>query len=464
VEESIRASRACFNAEPHRNLETYLKLIVRFSTPEPRDTFRLYQDAAAKVIGGAAIETVLSGSEFKLNHGEVSHDQFWRVLASQSYEFKSSVADDSIDTLAKYLPKYSSIDIDGRGLRHRSIYTLIRLLDRAGWGRTSSKRLPNTPENVIEIASRIYGEDKYTGHGLIDLLAEDARGVPGLYDLLLFRLQCSADRQGQIYNFHTALIVHDDMSTPTTGLVSGLAIAGMRTISQRIFALFKSRYIDTKRNLFDDVDEVPDTMFLGDSAEFFYSEAAKNGSEGRLQDLIGGTRSLSKTFIVYQLANRQAGLGSGVGCGYYDSAGTADEGEIARLMNDYVFDFCFNPAIKEQNAEHFLDYCLSSLTSGFLSGCDEDGYHPTQQGLANELNVDKLVDYWEQHGGKIKARNFNLFDKRVVTFSYVAMYADDLPRVFDVLDQIQSEKKAERQSKSDKASGEFITALPTENL
>lgn len=464
VEESVRASRACFNAKPHRNLEAYLKLIIRFSTPEPRDTFRLYQDAVAKVIGGANIDTVLSDSEFKLSQGEVAHDQFWRILVSQSYEFKSVAADDSIDTLVKYLPEYSSVDIDGRGLRHRSIYTLIMLLDRAGWGRTGGKRIPNTPENVIEIACRIYGENKYTGRGLIDRLAEDARGVLGLYDVMLFRLQCSADRQGQIYNLHTALIVHDDMSAPTTGLVSSLAIAGMRTVSQRIFALFKSKYIDTQRNLFDDVDAIQDTILLGDSAEFFYSEAVKNGSKEKLQNLIGGTRSLSKTFIVYQLANRQAGIGSGVGCGYYDISGTADRGEIARLMNDYVFDFCFNPAVKEKNAEHFLDYCLCNLTSGFLSGDDEDGYHPTQQGLAHELNADKLADYWEKHGGVIKARKFNLSDKRVVTFNYVATYAVDLPRVFDVLDQIQSRKETERRSKSDSASGEFITALPTDNL
>lgn len=463
VEESVQASRACFNAEPHRNLETYLKLIVRFATPEPRDTFRLYQDAVAKVIGGATIETVLSDSEFKLNHGEVEHDQFWRILASQSYELKSVTAEDSIATLVKYLPEYSSVDYEGRGLRHRSVYTLIRLLDRAGWGRTSGKRLPNTPANVIEIANRIYGEDKYIGRGLIDVLMEDARGVLGLYDVMLFRLQCSADRQGQIYNLHTALIVHDDMSAPTSGLVSRLAIAGMRTISQRIFKLFKARYIDTRRNLFDEVDTVPDTKFLGASAEFYISEAAKNGSEGKLQDLIGGTRSMGKTFIVYQLANRLAGLGSGVGCGYYDIAGSADNGEIAALMNDYVFDVCFDPAIKAKNAEHFLNYCLCNLTSGIWSGGDEDGYHPTQQGLANELNADKLAEYWKKNGGEIKARKFNLSDKKVTTLSYVASYAIDLPLVFDVLDKIQSEKEIERQSKSNNAPGEFITALPIDN-
>lgn len=306
-----------------------------------------------------------------------------------------------------------------------------------------------TPENIVEIAHRIYGEDTHAGRALIDRLAAEDRGVLGWSDLILFRLQCSADRQGQIYNLHTALIVHDDMNAPTSGLVTGLAISGMRTISQRIFALFKSRYIDTRRNLFDDVDAVPDAKILGDAAQYYFSEAAKNETERKLRDLVEGTRSSTKTFIVYQLANRQAGTGSGVGCGYYDTAGTVDGGEIATLMNHYMFDVCFNPEIKEQNAEYFLDYCLCNLTSGFWSGGDEDGYYPTQQSLVSGLNAGMLADYWAKHEKAIKARNFTASDKRVVTFNYAATYADDLRRVFDVLDQIQSEKETESQGKNE---------------
>jgi len=440
VDEGVRESRACFNNEHHRSLEKFLKLIVRFATPELRTTFRFYQDAVAKVIAGEKVETVLSESEFTLDRGEDAHDQFWRILVSQSSEFKNVAVDDSIDTLVKYLPRYSSLEADGWGLRHTSIYNLIRLLDQAGWGRTRGKRLPNTHENVIEIAHRIYGEEKHTGRGLIDRLAEQTRGVLGLSDLMLFRLECSADRQGQIYNLYTALIVHDDMNAPTTGLVvQRLAVAGMRTISQRVFELFKARYIDTKKNLFDDVDAVSDAALLG--AAFY--ETAKNGAEGKLQDLIEVTRSSTKSFIVYQLANRQAGSASGVGCGYYDVAGAADNGEIASLMNDYLFNVCFNLAVNEQNAEHFLDYCLRKLTSRF--GSNEDGYHPTQQGLAGGLNAGMLADYWAKNGKTVKARNLTSVDKRVVTPNYAATYKDHLPRVFDVLDQIQSESKVSAQ-------------------
>ena len=82
------------------------------------------------------------------------------------------------------------------------------------------------------------------GRGLLKRLASPDRGVLGWNDLMLFRLLCSADRGGQLYNLHTALIVHQDMTAPTSGLVSTLALMGMRTLSQQVFAHFKRAYIE----------------------------------------------------------------------------------------------------------------------------------------------------------------------------------------------------------------------------
>ena len=262
-------------------------------------------------------------------------------------------------------------------------------------GRTERKRYPNSSEYIIEIAHRIYGENEHKGRGLIDRLADADRGVLGLNDLILFRLQCSADRQGQVHNLHNALIVHDDMNALTTGPVNALAIAGMRTISQRVFALFKSRYIDVKENLFDDIDVISKAELLGSAS----IESAINENERGGQDSIEKTRSAIKSFVVYQLINRQAGQGSGVGCGYYDLVGAADKGDIAALMNDYLFEICFNPEIEENNTEHFLDYCLCKLTSGIWSGGDEEeGYHHPclEKGVKLGLNF-KILIYGGNH-------------------------------------------------------------------
>jgi hypothetical protein len=439
LDESVLVSRACFNQEPNRNLEKYLKLIVRFASPAPLDTFKFYQDAVIKVISGISVSKVLSEPNFNLNSNELAHDEFWRVLIGQSHEFNQAVADDSINTLIRFLPKYSSIYTrNSRGLRSSSIYNLVRLLDRAGWGRTDKKRLPNSPENIIEIAYRIYGEDKHTGQSLIDQLSRLDRGVLGLENLMLFRLQCSADRQGQIYNLHNSLIIHDDIEARTTGLVSGLAITGMRTISQRVFSIFKSRYIDVKQNLFDDIDGISNSKILGTTE--VEGEIDRENEIG--QDSFEATRSMIKSFIVYQLINRQAGSGSGVGCGYYDLEGTADNGQIAVLMNDYLFEFCFNPEIKEKNAEHFLDYCLRNFTSEFWAEDNENGYHPSPKSLTSELISARLVSYWTKNRKTIMSRNFTSFDKRIVTLSYIATYKEDLPPVFEVLDQIKAEAEA----------------------
>lgn len=266
IEPSVRASRACFNHEGSRNLENYLKLIVRFATPEPQDTFALYQKAVEEVMKGKKISIILSSENFDLVVHERAHDQFWRLLVNSSSSFNQVAAEDAINTLVEYLPRYASIGRFDGSLRHRSIYSLLRLLDRAGWGRTDSKRLENSNENVVEIARRIFGTEEYKNKGLLDRLAGAERGALGWNDLMLFRLQCSADRQGQLYNLQKALIVFDHPKAATSGMVSGLAIMGMRRISQVVFAKFKADYIDRKVNFYSAVDAIPvenfDTMGL----------------------------------------------------------------------------------------------------------------------------------------------------------------------------------------------------------
>ena len=144
VDEAVLASRACFNQDGFRNLEGYLKLIVRFVVPEPQATFVLYQNAVEQAKEGIPITSILMSPEFRSERWEEAHDKFWSLLVNQSYNLKSSAANEAIDTLVAYLPRYSSIDSDDRALRKRSVYSLLRLLDRAGWGRTSGRRLPNT--------------------------------------------------------------------------------------------------------------------------------------------------------------------------------------------------------------------------------------------------------------------------------------------------------------------------------
>ena len=443
IEESVLRSRACFNKGDTRNLESFLKLIVRFATPEPQETFVLYQTAVDQVRKGRSIASVLAEAEFALERTETAHDQFWRVLVNQAHDFTSPTAEDAIETLVEYLPRYSSFDNDDRGLRPRSIYSLLRLLDRAGWGRTVGRRRANTPENVIEVAWRIFGEQAYVGKGLLERLASLDRGVLGWNDLMLFRLQCSADRGGQLYNLHTALIVHQDPSAMTSGLVSKLALLGMRRLSQQVFALFKRTYIDAGRNFIAEAREVPADAFLGQAFAHLHEQASLDpGSEQgdtTIARRVASARAFAASFVIYQLSNALPPNGSGVGCGHYDEVGSEDGAGISRLMNEYVFGFCFSPLVSGDNVLLFIDHCLANLSSPFHTGRDEEGYVATKSGLPGGLDPKAMGRYWLEHRDHIRGLGLQDSGRCVYTPGYTAFYRDDLDGVFSVLNELAEE-------------------------
>ncbi|MFM0659974.1 KAP family NTPase [Paraburkholderia sediminicola] len=440
IDEAVLASRACFNHDQFRNLEGYLKLIVRFATPEPQETFILYQEAVQRVRQGESITSLLMSPDFRLERGEHAHDQFWRVLVNQSNDFTQAVVEDAIDTLVDYLPRYSAIETIDRGLRQRSIYSLLRLLDRVGWGRTAGRRPPNTPENVIEIAWRIFGERSYEGKGLVQRLASSNRGFLGWNDLMLFRLQCSEDRQGQLYNLYSALIVHQDGSAGTTGFVNKLALMGMRRLSQEVFTLFKRTYIDPRRNFFSEVSDAPVEAFLGEASSQLGQQASSGNQSvqdaASLAQRVESARSAVKSFVVYQLSNSLPPNGSGVGCGYYDERGIGDGGGIAKQMNEYAFGFCFNPDIHEDNALHFLDHCLSHLSNSFFLGIDSRGHVASKAELPGGFDPKEMGLYWSQHRELIRQRVLHVEGRYVVTLNYTASYREDLTGVFTVLDEL----------------------------
>lgn len=440
------SSRACFNSDSYRNLEKYLKRIVRFVTPEPQDTFVLYQEAVKRVTQGASIDGVLESPAFKLEErGECVHDKFWAVLVNHSHELTQEVAEDAITTLINYLPRYSSIKSDVLALRQRSIYSLLLLLDRAGWGRVSATRgrVAKSTDGIITIAQRIFGEPPYEEKGLLKRLADEARGVLGWKDLMMFRLQCSADRSGQLHNLHSALITHQDRNAATFGNVNNLALTGMRKLSQEIFALFKRIHIDSKRNFFSDANDTEDEVFLSKalSQPDLHTSNVDQPQDDTysMTQRIDAARSMVKSFVIYQLSNQLPPTGSGVGCGYYDEIGIADGRGIAKLMNEYVFGFCFNPEVDEKNLDHFLDHCLLHLSNAFFSGGDEPGYFATKAELPGGLDPKEMGRYWGKHNDRIRKHAKDFEERCVSTSNYIASYRDHLSGVFDVLDTLASE-------------------------
>jgi hypothetical protein len=278
---------------------------------------------------------------------------------------------------------------------------------------------------------------------LLEVLASPDRGALGWNDLMLFRLQCSADRQGQLYNVHTALIFDQDQTADRSGLVSKLALLGMRKLSQEVFALFKRTYIDSQRNFLAETNEVPVGAFLGVAFAQLGEQASldpqSEPSETAIARRIASARSVVKSFVIYQLSNSLPPNGSGVGCGHYDEDGVEDGGGIAKLMNDYVFGTCFNPDVDENNALLFLDHCLLHLSRSVFSERDENGYFATKAELSGGLDSKEMGRYWQQHGDHIRARELQTTQRCVFTPNYIASYRDDLDGVFAALDELANE-------------------------
>ncbi|QWT46200.1 P-loop NTPase fold protein [Azospira inquinata] len=436
IDEAELSSRACFNSGDHRNLEAYLEFIVRCVKPDPLETFVFYSNAVEKVRGGALVKSILESRDFKAEKCFNIHEKFWQILLDKSRYFTREVAEDAINTLVDYLPRYPVAEKEARvsfhSLRELSVFFLYNLLDTAGWGRNSRQRVDNRSRNVMEIAWRIFGEGEYAGKGIIQYLIDDDRGILGWNDLLIFRLICSWDRQGSLFNIARALIVNQNEDAKTEGPVRELAILEMRKISQKIFCLFKDRYINGGRNFFEEVDEALDGQFLG-------KNEGNVSVDSELKKYIEATRSRIKVFVVYQLSNSLFPQGSGVGCGYYDECGEKDEHGIAQLMNKYIFDFCFNPTVQEKNIFYFLDYCLSNLSIEPFAENEDDKVFASTADLARALDVKKLGEYWGQYGELIRQRILDCNDRVVVTSNYSAPYGKYLEKVFRALDGLLKE-------------------------
>ena len=153
---------------------------------------------------------------------------------------------------------------------------------------------------------------------------------------------------------------------------------------------------------------------------------------------VATSRTIVKSFVIYQLSNTLPANGSGVGCGYYDEDGNGDAGGISKLMNEYMFKTCFNPEINEDNAIHFLDHCLAHLSSTFFSdsGTDEKKYVATPEGLTGSLDRIEMANYWRKYSQAIRRMDLESRNRSVYTSNYIASYKEDLLGVFTTLDTL----------------------------
>lgn len=436
VDPSVSRSYACFNGvwSSGKNLEEYLHLIVKLSKPQKHSQYYFYLNCKNNLIDGGDIEEILSQEAFSFSNTENNRQQLWNVLTNSAREFDKEISANVIRYILKNISDYSLFS-DGDisvGLRDHLVASLVLILDSAGWTDENGLHRNNTDENVEEIAEWVFGEKRHSDSGVIKLLGSENRGVLGLYDLLGFRLHCSADRGGHIFNLERALAKHGNPSAPTQGSTKIIAVEEMRKISQHVFSIFNNQYIGKKSNLFDLIDSLSLEELCGEYYQYVTSEIDGGGIEN-WEIRVLSLKSRLKSFIIYQLGNTL--VSHGVGCGYYDPEGSKDGQIISERMNDYLFDVCFNSENAPKNYEHFVDYLLINF-AWVLGNHSGERYKPSITEFTKVLKKERLIEYWKNNETSVRNLKLEEKDKVVYTSNYNVSYKDNLPEVFEMLDSL----------------------------
>ncbi|MGE3341223.1 MAG: P-loop NTPase fold protein [Candidatus Altimarinota bacterium] len=440
ITREMETSYACFNGSywnsRGRNLEKYVNLITKMISLEKTEQYKFYLQEKDKILLEGDIVDVFAQDEYANTRSEKTHEQLWTVLInSPNQEYKVEKSIEVINYAIQILPNHSLLEIESIdvGFRSTLVFIIAKLLDQVGWtdeeGKHSSR---NTTENVTKIADWIFGENDHEGNSVLEILGEESRGIMGFHDLILFRLRCCSDRGGDIYNLSRALSKHGDQNAPTEGNTKDILVEEMREISQKVFSIFKTSFIDKGINIFDEIDKLTLDDACGNYSNYV-GQKVESGSVDNINYRLSALKSGMKSFIIYQLGNYVINLG--IGCGYYDISGKNDGKAINMAVNDYLFDRCFNPEINQNNHMHFLDYLLINLSHTF-GHSRETKYIPNINEFTKVLDRERLTVYWEKNRNAIKAKNYDTNERQVITFNYTASYNEDLEGVYKVLDEL----------------------------
>jgi len=443
VTEDEKHTYACFNGgwTNGRNLEGYIKLILKLSRPQRATQHRFYVKCKNEIQAGETVEKVLSQEEFSYFNNENNHEYFWRVVTNSSYDFDKEVGAKLIEYLLNNIQYYSLFTDKeiGLGLRDDLCLFLVKLLNIVGWSDEKGGHSHNVSENISEIAEWIFGEGKHLGHGVIEKLSQENRGLLGLYDLLVFRLFCCVDRGGDVFDVQRALSEHGNPSYPTEGRLKSIVVDEMREITQKIFQIFVSQYIDKKINIFELADEVTLSDFTG-KYNLLVEQKIASGEVKNLLENFGALKSRVISFVVYQLGN--SFIDSGIGCGFYDLAGNEDGNGIKTKMNDYLFSDCFNPEKNLKNYEYFVNYLLINFVR--VSSLEKhDSYAPSIKEFTKVILEDRLVGYWKMNRVAIKALELQNQSKVIYTGNYSATYNLDIEPIYKMLDDLCEKTEVE---------------------
>jgi hypothetical protein len=433
-EEEAKRTYACFNGGVGtRNLEQHLNLIVSNAKPKKAVQYAFHRRQQLRFKGGVPMGEIFLSSDFSDNEDVIK--DFLKILVNTSKDLPTERANEAIDYLVETICEYSLVKIDsaGIGIRQDVCRYIVIILDAAGWSDASGRHIDNTEENIKQITKKIFGNS--SDLGIVNRLATSNRGVLGIYDLLLFRLQCSANRSGSLFNIFRALSLDATPPGPSNGDVHLISISALRKISQSAFRIFKNNYIDNNINFFRSVDELNEKDLFGRYYEFAQKTiGGDNFSKNVFLQNVEKVRSQIKSFSIYQLGNQM--ISNGIGCGYFDVAGFEDKQGIRKELNTYLFDNCFNPKLESDAYRFFVEYLLLCFALNFSFSDDHDFHRPSLKEFTEVLDTDSLREYWHLNKEEILLRDFQTEEKMIYTLNYSISYRSGLVQVYEILDSL----------------------------
>ncbi|WDF49770.1 P-loop NTPase fold protein [Paenibacillus sp. KACC 21273] len=423
---------ACFN----KNLIRYLDLIVKMAQPIKTEQYNFYNNELYKFTSeqGLNINEILLQSDFKNNI--FNQLEFFKVILNNSYHnISKEKAREIISYIASNLSRYSLIKTleNDFSTREVMIYFLVKLLDEIGWEDGGIRRQNNVDENVLLISYWIYGEKEYENIGILDTLINNTNDILGIHDLLSFRSNCIAGPNSNMFNLARALSLHSNSVAILSGVVLDLVIEEMRELSQKVFKIFKIKYIDHRKNIFEDVYDLTSKEILGDNSQNFKDlinnkEIAKLELENKTEY----TKDSIIWSIIFYLGNIES---SGtIGCGYYDTEGNQDNHEINILVNDYLFDICFGLNELKDNYKYFLNYLLL-IKNGNKTSRIILNQQLKLEDFTSVLSKEKIIEYWDKNNQEIKSRNYEKDHSSLYFKRYKDSYKEDIIEIYKLLDE-----------------------------
>jgi len=394
-------SKRKMNEQERKSFKQITDWVSFFNKPEITEQDKYYSSEAQNILNDKNIKDVLEKDKIKddpTKHAAIFKSML--VIVQYNYDTKyDSFYENIIQYVVEHLNDYPINDIiSSTGSKTDITNVLLKMLNQ----NSGALRDPNNLNRKIElkkIGYMIYGmTEDVNDKGILGKIAAENKGILGFYDLMKFRLYCSA--AFDIDYVTRALLLH--ANEQDTGEVSDLIKRQLRELSQKVFELFNEIYIKNGINIFEEFNNLKFVNLCGKFYDFCKTQI-KDDEEAFVKETVSNI----KNFFIYQMGT--AVIKNSVGCGYYDPEGKDDGHGINKKFNKYLFEVCFNSK-SDKNVRYFHEYCMSIMLQ-LLTNHGNYEWDLDSDMLCNVLEWKRLLDYWKSNKIKI-AEIHNLAEGR----------------------------------------------------